>query len=162
MCVNGTPTAELYESASNSWEPAASMLIPRLSGESGSLLTDGRVLVAGGLSSSGIVAAAEIYDPASNSWSAAGNMVVPSNQHTATLMTDGTVLVVGGSGAAGFLAVSQIYDPVTNSWSQTCKHVDRTRTAHRYIVSEWNVVSCGRPKRRTSASEFRNLRPVGA
>ena len=60
------------------------------------LLPSGKVLVAGGYSSSGFLASAELYDPATNTWSSTGSMGTARNRHTATLLPSGKVLVAGG------------------------------------------------------------------
>ena len=60
------------------------------------LLTNGKVLVAGGLNNSGMMNSAEIYDPATGLWSAANNMTIERTRHTATLLPNGKVLVAGG------------------------------------------------------------------
>ena len=71
------------------------------------LLPDGRVLAAGGISSgdpSGyaseqdFIAATEIYDPRTDTWTTGPDLSEPRYDHTATLLPDGQVLLVGGIG----------------------------------------------------------------
>jgi hypothetical protein len=93
------------------------------------LLTDGRVLVAGGGSRETYhegerqpTASAELYDPDAGTWSAAASMLAPHTAHTATLLQDGRVLVIptgGGSWEVGApdAGDAEIYDPVSGSWS---------------------------------------------
>ena len=89
-----------------------------------SLLTDGKVLVAGGndlmtgpdYPATGLAqATAELYDPASGTWTATASMLTPLDHHTATLLPDGTVLVAGGVTGGGdqriVLASAELYDP---------------------------------------------------
>jgi len=84
------------------------------------LLTDGRVLVAGGENALGSLNSAEIYNPSTGRWSAAANMQQARSQHTATLLPDGRVLVTGGFPSAGVATSgAEIYDPVSNTWSTT-------------------------------------------
>jgi N-acetylneuraminic acid mutarotase len=86
-------------------------------GHTATLLSNGKVLVAGGLGSSGILASAELYDPTTNSWSATNNSLAAARiDHTATLLPDGKVLVAGGFGNGSPLASAQLYDPATNTW----------------------------------------------
>ena len=75
------------------------------------LLSSGKVLVAGGYYG-GSLASAELYDPATNSWSAAGALLTARYHHTATLLSSGSVLVAGGGTAS-----AELYNPATNSWS---------------------------------------------
>jgi N-acetylneuraminic acid mutarotase len=58
-------SAQLYDSGSGSWTAAASMIEAR-GGTTATLLLDGRVLVAGGVSST-VSATAELYDPGGGS-----------------------------------------------------------------------------------------------
>ena len=79
------------------------------------LLKDGKVLVAGGLSGSlSFHLSAELYDPASGIWSTTGSMSVGRADHTATLLNNGKVLVAGGGSD-----ITELYDPDTGIWSNT-------------------------------------------
>ncbi|MDQ2744800.1 MAG: hypothetical protein M3Z66_21245 [Chloroflexota bacterium] len=109
-------SSELYNPTTDVWTPGPDMPNAR-AGFTATVLHDGRVLVAGGLNSSGYLANADIYDPASNSWTSAANMANARGAQTATLLPSGQVLVAGGFGAAGALSSCEIYDPVANSWS---------------------------------------------
>ncbi len=87
-------------------------------------LGDGRVLVAGGVNGSTLVASAELFDPASGTWTTTGSMAVSRLGHAAVLLADGRVLVVGGVSnytcAAEPVGTSaEIYDPATGLWSPT-------------------------------------------
>src|SRR5687768_9564 len=62
------------------------------SGHSATLLSSGKVLVAGGSGTS-----AELYDPATGTWTVTGPMNVSHFGHTATMLPNGKVLVVGGN-----------------------------------------------------------------
>ena len=87
------------------------------------VLTNGKVLVAGGLGTgSTLLAAAELYDPTSDTWSSAGSLSVARYAHTATLLSNGKVLVTGGctaSSCSTYTAGSELYDPTSNTWSTT-------------------------------------------
>jgi hypothetical protein len=82
------------------------------------LLSTGKVLVVGGLSTSGILASAELYDPAAGTFSATGSMTTPRLAHTATLLASGKVLVAGGA-SGGAIASAEIYDPAAGTFSMT-------------------------------------------
>jgi hypothetical protein len=116
-------TAEVYDPATGTWSPTASMAEERAF-HTATLLPDGKVLVAGGSSSSSL--AAELYDPATGTWSPTGSTAQRRSYHTATLLPNGKVLVAGGSSSP---LTAELYDPATGSWSPTGSMASE-RTAH--------------------------------
>ncbi|MGH9870399.1 MAG: S8 family serine peptidase [Candidatus Polarisedimenticolia bacterium] len=82
-------------------------------GHAAALMSDGRVLVAGG----GFTPPSEVYSPATRSFSATSAMSVAPNRtgHTMTPLTNGRVLVAAGWNpfGGGSLNSAQIYDPLT-------------------------------------------------
>jgi hypothetical protein len=88
------------------------------------LLTDGRVLLAGGQISDSPMRYAEIYDLDSLSSQATASMGSIRAGHTATLLPNGQVLVAGGWHYDNykfpeFLFSAELYNPVTGTWSLT-------------------------------------------
>lgn len=116
-------SAELYDPASGTFSPAGSLNVARAA-HTATLMTDGKVLIVGGVynASTGAVpiASTEVYDPNTNSFSLVGSLVTPRYFHTATLLTDGEVFVVGGEGPDGnSLASTETYNPNNRSFSTT-------------------------------------------
>jgi len=102
--------AEVYDPASGTFAPAGDLQIGR-SLHSAILLTDGRVLVVGGLadlSDRTGVTQTEIYVPATNAWSPGPMLQAAWRGATATLLGNGKVLVFGGEGASGFPEASTL------------------------------------------------------
>ncbi len=88
-------------------------------------LTDGTVLVTGGIDDAlNARATAEIYHPDTDSFSpTAGDMNSPRVDHSATLLPDGTVLIAGGetsyNAVTTKLDTAEIYDPATGKFTPT-------------------------------------------
>ncbi len=127
---NPLASAELYNSATNSWSSAGTMTTARYDATA-TPLNDGDVLVAGGQDSTGKpLASAELYNSATNSWSSAGAMTDAREFATATLLKSGDVLVAGGQGSTRYpLASAELYDSTTNSWSSAGAMTDARELA---------------------------------
>lgn len=111
-------TCELYDRDAAAWSGTSSMHTSRQS-HSATLLADGRVLVAGGRSSTNMLPSAEVYDPLGRNWTVTGSMDVARLNHTATLLINGKVLIVGGQAGTNAIAVAELYDPATQTWTVT-------------------------------------------
>jgi hypothetical protein len=92
------------------------------------LLTNGKVLVAGGGATLGgfsVWASAELHDLSTGTFGATGSMNTPRVGHTATLLPDGMVLITGGNltlgGALGDSAQisAELYDPLSGTFTPT-------------------------------------------
>ncbi len=102
------------------WMTTGSLATARW-GHTATILSDGRVLVAGGWDFAGNkLSDCEIYDPSTGQWTATGSLATARVLHTATLLASGKVLVAGGSGnSPGILSSCEIYDPSTGQWTTT-------------------------------------------
>jgi streptogramin lyase len=104
------------------WTITGSLLHAR-SRHTATLLTNGKVLVAGG----DVVdwRHCELYDPSTGKWTATGSLNIGRYGHTATLLTNGKVLVAAGIGIVGtspiptVLSSCELYDPSTGTWTLT-------------------------------------------
>ncbi|MBI1746385.1 MAG: hypothetical protein HYR55_07335, partial [Acidobacteria bacterium] len=99
------------------------MNAPRAYYHAATLLSNGKVLITGGMYPQDIgTTTAELYDPATGVFTATGSMVEGRLRHTATLLPDGKVLIAGGfdnsNGGVG-RATAELYDPVTGVFTLT-------------------------------------------
>lgn len=138
---NAVASTELFDPLTNTWFPAAPMLMPHAA-HTATLLKNGEVLVVAGRSSGGDSTAAELYDPVRNSWSSAGNITVARTTHTALLLRSGKVLVWGGFGPAGVNPPAELYDPGTNSWS-VIPHTDEHFINNAILLRNGRVLVLG-------------------
>ena len=91
--------------------------------QTATLLSNGKVLIAGG-EGDGFqdLASAELYDPSTRTFAPTGSMITPRYAHSATLLADGRVLIAGGrqDGTRGTSVFgAEIYDPSTGAFTAT-------------------------------------------
>ena len=120
--------ALLYNPQTNTWTATGPMVTMRRAAQA-VRLSDGRVLVTGGLDTENPSAPAfsqrstEVYDPISNTWTSTADLSQARQLHSLVLLGDGRVLAVGGMresettwNANSYVSEIEIYDPLTDYW----------------------------------------------
>jgi Galactose oxidase, central domain/Kelch motif len=113
-------SAEIFDASTLHFRPTGTLHAAR-SGQTATLLRDGRVLMAGG-GNSVLLAGAELYDPKTETFTETGSLITPRYKHTAGLLADGRVLIAGGSDQrdwSGNLSTAEIYNPKTGKFLAT-------------------------------------------
>jgi hypothetical protein len=118
------------------WSATGSMATARVF-HAASVLTSGRVLVAGGSDAAySRLASAEIFDAGGNSgpgtFAATGSMTTARGSLTASRLVSGMVLVAGG-GATGSAASADLFNPVGGTFAATGS-MTTERASHSAIV----------------------------
>lgn len=122
-------TAEIFDPAGNGGAGTFTATGPMSTARrlhTATRLGDGRVLVAGGTTSTSISSSstnitdkAEIYSPAADatgSFTQVINLMISKRrEHTATLLNSGKVLIAGGLLSSNYLASAEIFDPATGA-----------------------------------------------
>src|SRR5438045_4226275 len=122
LCASLTTFSSTAIAQQGTFVPTGSMNTGRQE-PSATLLSNGMVLIAGGISTTnGRLASAELYNPTTGTFTPTGSMSDTRWGHTATLLNNGMVLIVGGQGTAGnvaFLGTAELYDPTTGTFTST-------------------------------------------
>lgn len=136
--------AEPAKSTAPLWSTSGSLAQGREVGTA-TLLPNGKVLIAGGVSSTNVtIAAAEIYDPATGSVTPTGSLNVPRFFHSANLLPTGEVLIAGGKiNASNQVSDAELYDPKTGVFTRTSfMNFDRERFTTT-VLNDGRLLLCG-------------------
>ena len=114
-----TTKVEIFDPTTNTWSDGGELQMTRQH-QTASLLPDGRVLIAAGLSGSSPTEQCEIYDPASATSALIAPLHLARYEHQAVALSDGRVMVSGGRNGGwngSYFNETEIYDPTTNAWT---------------------------------------------
>jgi uncharacterized repeat protein (TIGR03803 family) len=111
----------IQSTTAGSFVPTNALSVARES-HTATLLSNGKVLVAGGFNYPGslvLPSSTEVYDPSVGNWVQTGSLNDGRTYHTATLLQNGQVLAAGGQDSQGVTNTAELYDPSTGTWTAT-------------------------------------------
>jgi hypothetical protein len=109
-----TSSAEVYDPTSGTFSAIASMTAARAT-QDAVLMTDGRVLVAGGFGTGeNFLNSAEIFNPTDGTFVPTASMASVHTGGDGVLLSDGRVLIAGGHSSS-----ADVYDPVSGTFAMT-------------------------------------------
>jgi hypothetical protein len=136
--------AELYDPTSGSFSPTLGILATARQWHTASLLPGSKVLVTGGLDSTGkAIITVEVFDPTNQSFTTTGSMETARAFQTATSLNDGTVLVTGGTDGTAPLATAELYNPATGTFSATGGMASARQSHAATLLKDGTVLATG-------------------
>lgn len=149
--------AQSASSPLNLWTQSAALSAPRAQA-CAAVLSDGRLLVMGGLGQSGAVATVDVYG-ADGSFTPGAPMTQPRANAGCVTMSDGRILVAGGNSGAGTLKTAEIFDPAANQWTPT-GDLNAAREGHTMAITGWGVWVAGGTNNGTINGALELFNPV--
>ena len=119
------------------------MLEPR-SGQTATLLPDGKVLIVGGMRrNQDFYKSAELYDPATSKFQPTGEMSIGRVGQIAVLLRSGKVLIAGGWIGYGTTDSAELYDPATGKFTVIAPMTTRRARPSATLLTDGNVLLAG-------------------
>ncbi|MBI1859461.1 MAG: hypothetical protein HYR96_00905 [Deltaproteobacteria bacterium] len=129
--VDPSGSGEIYDPKTDRFAFAASALSSPRAEHTATLLANGSVLLAGGLTTAGGLFTAEIYIPESNQFIETGRMEAGRGAHTATLVNSGDVLIVGGwNSEMKGISTAEVYSTKQRTFRKTAGFLETGRAHH--------------------------------
>ena len=107
--------------ASGTWSSTGTMFSAR-DGHTATILTNGKILAAGGTNNGVALTSAELYNPAAGTWASTGSMHTARSHARAILLSSGSVLIIGGCVNDCLSAATnsvELYNPNTGTFTAT-------------------------------------------
>jgi hypothetical protein len=133
VSVGGIPSSGVSFAVQNgSFIATSGQMVSPEYGQTATQLANGQILLAGGVSNSGVLSGAQLYSLSAQTFTAASPMNVARWLHTATLLNDGTVLITGGSSLSNetTLNSAEIYNSTTGTFTLLPNTLNTARVGH--------------------------------
>ncbi len=128
-----TDSADVFDAATNSFTPTASLHIGRQEAAA-VVLPNGDPIVLGGIDFQGTAGgnyepSGEIYDPTAGTFTVTGGLNSLRIAFAANRLHDGRVLIAGGATNYGLLDTAEVFDPKTGYFTPTANTLDTNRVS---------------------------------
>ena len=147
-CASTTNKAEIYNPTTGTWKTTTALRAARHA-MTATLLTSGKVLVAGGATSaSDALNSTEIYDPTAKTWTLGPKMITARSDYASIMLGTGKVLFIGGENINGVsISNAELYNPSSGKFTATGK-MTATREEHTAVLlASGNVLVSGGNKK---------------
>ena len=107
--------------AGGTWSSTGTMISAR-DGHTATILTNGKILAAGGTNNGVALTSAELYNPAAGTWASTGSMHAARSHARAVLLSSGSVLIMGGCVNDCLSATTksaELYNPTSGTFTVT-------------------------------------------
>jgi len=129
---------EIYNLELERWTEVAPMNLGRMN-HTATLLSDGKVLVVGGLTDNLTSNKCEIYDPLLDTWEVVAPMSEKRSRHAAILLNNGNVFVSGGGNDEYPLLNScEVYNVNSNEWTSADNMLFYRKGHHIYYLKSFD------------------------
>jgi hypothetical protein len=125
--------ASVTPASVGTWTAVTALSVPR-SAAASVLLSDGRVLVIGGLDAGGLTLNSTDFVNPDGTVTPGSALNVGRSGHTATLLAGNLVLVTGGNTATGATNTAEVFDPTANTWTLLTSTLNDARSGHAAFV----------------------------
>ncbi len=141
-----TNRCDIYNYSTNTWTQVAG--VPQAKSHPGAAtLTDGRVLLCGGMTvkpgrSATYTNRCDIYNPTTNMWTQVANLPQVKGSIAAARISDGRVLMCGGT-TGSYTNRCDLYNVATNTWTQAANDPLTRSMYSAAALSSGAVLVCG-------------------
>jgi len=131
--------------ASGAWSSTGTMRSAR-DGHTATILTNGKILAAGGTNNGVALTSAELYNPMAGTWASTGSMHAARTLARAVLLSNGSVLVVGGCVNDCLSATTrsaELYNPIAGTFTTTGSMVQARAEFAATLLANGQVLVAG-------------------
>lgn len=131
--------------ASGTWSSTGTMVSAR-DGHTATILTNGKILAAGGTNNGVALTSAELYNPAAGTWASTGSMHTARSHARAILLSSGSVLIIGGCVNDCLSATTnsaELYNPNTGTFTATGSMVQARAEFGVTLLANGQVIVAG-------------------